>query len=221
MPNLRQSLSIKLIKVIQKYAPHTVVVLDRTYEISENVFNPKYYFTSKFMAEHVRPSPADRVLDMGTGSGIQAITAARTARKVVAVDINPEAVRFARKNVIANGLTGKVSIMHGDLFSPLNPEDRFDVILFTPPYLDGKPETLLEHALIDPDKGLAKRFFSSARQYLSLGGYVQMLYSSIAGHESLLKIIRDLGWELSLLAKSSTWSETFFIYRLTPVDRKN
>jgi len=214
---LRQSLFIWLIGKIQKFGSHRVTVLGKTYEISENVFNPKRYYTSKFMAEHIHVTSADRVLDMGTGSGIQAITAAGVALKVICVDINPEAVHYAKKNIQANGLEKRVSVIQGDLFSSLNPRSKFDVIFFTPPYFEGTPRTLFERALLDPDKSLIKNFFSTAKDYLTHNGYVQMMYSSIAHHEQVLQIIRDLGWKHSLMAKSKTWTETFFIYKISPV----
>jgi len=99
---LKQFLVIWLIKKVQKYGPHKVRISGRAYEISEHVFNPKYYFTSGFMAKHIMVTPEDTVLDMGTGSGIQAITAGHSGATVIAVDINPEAVRFAQKNIKAN-----------------------------------------------------------------------------------------------------------------------
>ena len=66
---IKQSLAVWLIKKIQKYGPHKVDVLKKTYEISEHVFNPKYYYTSKFMAKNISVTPEDVVLDMGTGPG--------------------------------------------------------------------------------------------------------------------------------------------------------
>ena len=75
MPSFRQSISIWLIKMVQFFGPHKVEVLGRTYEISKDVFNPKYYFTSQFMSRNMNISRSDVVLDMGTGSGILAITA--------------------------------------------------------------------------------------------------------------------------------------------------
>ena len=186
------------------------------YEISEDVFNPRFYYTSEFMARHIIVSSRDSVLDMGTGSGIQAITAGQHASKVVAVDINPEAVRFALRNVKANGLEDVVSVIEGDLFSPLGPYQLFDVILFTPPYLEGRPDRFFDHALFDRDKGLIRRFFEEANRYLKPGGYVQMLYSSIADPEHALEIASGLGWDHKHVASQETGTEKFFIYRLTP-----
>lgn len=213
---IKQPLAAWLIKKIQKYGPHKVSVMGRMYEVSENVFNPRFYYTSEFMARHIIVSFQDAVLDMGTGSGILAITAGKRASNVIAVDINSEAVRFARKNVKTHGLEDTVSVIEGDLFAPLGPCHMFNVILFTPPYLEGSPETNFDHALFDRDKSLIKRFFKEAKKHLKPGGYVQMLYSSIADPERVLKITSDLGWNHKLAASQGTGTEKFFIYRLSP-----
>ena len=213
---IKQPVAAWLIKKIQRFGPHKVRVSGGLYEISEHVFNPKYYYTSEFMARHIILSDKDSVLDIGTGSGIQAITAGKRASSVVAVDINPEAVSFARKNVKSHGLEDVVSVIEGDLFSNIAPEAMFNVILFTPPYLEGRPDTPFDHALFDENKTLIKRFFGEAGRHLKPAGYVQMLYSSIADPERTLKIITDLGWDHKLVASQKTGTEHFLIYRLTP-----
>lgn len=212
---MKQLLLVWLIKITQKYGPHAVRVLGMKFEISEGVFNPKYYYTSKFMAEHIRVAPDDVVLDMGTGSGIQAVVAAQTASKVAAVDINPAAVHYARKNVRSNGVEGVVSVIEGDLFSPLSPQNTFTVILFTPPYMEGTPGTDFEYALYDRSKELLRRFFTDAKEYLRPEGYLQMVYSSIAEPERALEISQRLGWKHTLIAEKKTRTETFFIYKFT------
>lgn len=204
-----------LIKKIQKFGPRRVHVLGRTYEISEDVFNPKYYYTSKFMAEHLNINPEDNVLDIGTGSGIQAITAGQTASQVIAVDINPRAVQSAGKNVRINRLEDTVSVIEGDLFSALDKQNQFSVILFTPPYLEGETKTVFDHALFDNNKQLVSRFFTEAKDYIKPDGYIQMIYSSIAGHEQVLEISEKFGWKHTLTAKEKTFTETFFIYKFT------
>jgi len=213
---LRQRLAVWLIQLIQRHGPRQVRVLGKTCRVSEGVFNPKFFGTSELMARHVEVRPEDAVLDMGTGSGIQAIVAGQRAARVVAVDISPEAVRCARENVRANGLEAKVSVVEGDLFAPLDPAQRFSVILFTPPYLEGTPRTSLDRALFDPGKALLRRFFSEAKEHLAPGGYVQMVYSSIADHRRALAIAEELGWNRREVARRRAFGETLRVYRLTP-----
>ena len=75
--------------------------------VTPSVFNPKVPRTGQFFASPPGFEPGLReadVLDMGTGSGVCAVFAATHARRVVAVDINPAAVRCARINALLNQL---------------------------------------------------------------------------------------------------------------------
>jgi release factor glutamine methyltransferase len=215
MSSIKQLISIWLIKLVQQFGPRKVEVLGRTYEISKDVFNPKYYFTSQFMAKNMSISQGDIVLDMGTGSGIQAITAGDKASKVIAIDINPEAVKFARINVKANNLENTVSVLEGDLFAPLKQQPLFNTVLFTPPYMHGSPKTDFEHALYDRNKQLIRRFFKEAGDYIKPDGYIQMLYSSISGQDQALEIAEQLGWKYTIIAHEKTLTESFMIFKLT------
>src|SRR5258708_40043817 len=84
------------------------------------------------------PGLGARALDMGTGSGVGAVFAARRGFQVVGVDLNPDAVRCARANVLLNGLEERIEIRHGAPFEPVSGE-RFDLVLWNPPFFRGKP----------------------------------------------------------------------------------
>ena len=84
-------------------------------------------------------NPRDKVLDMGTGSGVNAILAASKGAEVVAVDINPHALVAARDNAARNGVGGLVEVRHSDVFSEVT--ETFDLIVFDPPYRWFVPET--------------------------------------------------------------------------------
>jgi len=223
LTRVRQWLSAWAIRAIQLVGPRRVRVLGRTFRVNRHVFSPRPYLTSKFMARHLRFEPGDAVLDMGTGSGIQAIVAAATAARVVAVDINPEAVRLARENARANGVADKVTVLEGDLFAPLAACGRdvtvprlFDVILLNPPYLEGRVRSLLDHAMFDPGRRLHRRFFAEAGAFLAPGGCVLMVCSSLAEPGQALAIADELGWDASIVRRKRAWGETLFLYRLTP-----
>lgn len=218
MKNLKQRIAFWVFKKFQKRQTATVEVLGKTYNTDRYVFNPKFYKTSEFMARNTGVKEGAIVLDMGSGSGIQAITAAGKAKKVIAIDINPLAARKTMENALANGVADKVFAIQGDLFDALHYRAKFDLIIFTPPYMEGTPGSEIERSWFDPGKTLVARFFEEAKKYLKPGGYVQMVYSSIADPGRVLEIAGRRGWKHITVARKRSLLETFYIYRLR---RKN
>ena len=83
-------------------------------------------------------TPVDRVLDLGTGSGVQALAQAGVARKVVATDIHQRALDLAEVTLAANRVDN-VELRQGAWFAPVEGE-RFDRIVANPPFVVGLPE---------------------------------------------------------------------------------
>ncbi len=83
------------------------------------------------------PSAVARVLELCTGSGALAVLAAMRFpnASVDAVDISPDALAVAARNVAAHGLDGRITLRQGDLFGPIGGE-RYDLIIANPPYVD-------------------------------------------------------------------------------------
>ena len=77
-----------------------------TFHVSESVYEPAE--DSFLFAENLKVPDGASVIDMGTGCGILGIIAAENASKVVAVDINPHAVRCAKKNAKLNNVENKM-----------------------------------------------------------------------------------------------------------------
>ncbi len=77
--------------------------------------------------------PVDGALDVGTGNGIQALLAARHAEHVVATDVNPRALEYARFNVALNGAEN-VELRQGSFLEPAAGE-RFGLVVANPPYV--------------------------------------------------------------------------------------
>ena len=85
------------------------------------------------LATLIPTQPVDRVLDLGTGCGIQALHAARHARSVVATDISARAIKRASLTFALNGVSS-VELRQGDLFAPVAGE-LFDRIVSNPPFV--------------------------------------------------------------------------------------
>jgi HemK-related putative methylase len=146
--------------------------------ILPTVFNPRVLRSGEFFAQVIarhRLGEQGNVLDLGTGSGIAAVFAARLARRVVAVDINPAAVRCATINAVMNGLAAHIECRHGDLFGPVR-DERFDVIFFNPPFYQGAPRNARDAAWRGAD--LAQRFAAALDAHLAPGGRAYLLLST-------------------------------------------
>ena len=85
------------------------------------------------------PRQVTRVLDLCTGSGCLAILAARMFPNahIDAVDLSGDALEVARRNIADHKLGRRITLYHGDLFAPL-PDDKYDLIISNPPYVDAK-----------------------------------------------------------------------------------
>src|ERR1700680_532601 len=184
--------------------------------VTPSVFNPKVPRTGEFLASQIDARLAQQdwaVLDMGTGSGVCAIFAARHARRVVAVDINEAAVRCADINARLNHLEHKIDVRQGDMFAPVQGE-KFDLILFNPPFLRGTPRDDRERAWRSSD--VAERFAASLGAHLKPGGSALVLLSSFGDSPAFLQAFRKHDFTISVLAQRQFVNETLAIFRLKP-----
>jgi release factor glutamine methyltransferase len=187
--------------------------------VMPGVLNPRLMRTGQFFASQLSPavlaSDAD-VLDMGAGSGVCSIVAARHAKHVVAVDINAEAVRCTRINTLVNRVEDKVEVLKGDLFAPLG-ERRFDVILFNPPFLRRAPRDDADRAWASTD--VAERFAAGLAAHLKPRGAALVLLSSFGDASSFLGELQRNGFAISVLAERRFINERLAIFRIVPIER--
>jgi HemK-related putative methylase len=142
------------------------------------VSNPRLLRTGVFFGEFIDSlpiGPHTRVLDLGTGSGICALAAARRTTWVTAVDINPAAVRCLKANALVNELQNNVDVQLGDLFSPVHGR-RFDLVFFNPPFLLGEPRDARDAAW--RGTGVAEAFAAGLKDHLRPNGRALLLLSS-------------------------------------------
>lgn len=91
-------------------------------------------FEQVYLLRNTAMRHGDEVLELCTGSGVNAIFAAELAASVVATDVNPRALDFARFNQALNAPRGPIEFREGSLFEPLEAGRRFDTILVNPPF---------------------------------------------------------------------------------------
>jgi release factor glutamine methyltransferase len=188
--------------------------------VTPSVFNPKVPRTGEFLASLIDAKLVSRdceVLDMGTGSGVCAVFAAKYARRVVAVDINPAAVRCAGINARLNNLEHKIDVRLGDLFAAV-PDERFDLILFNPPFLRGAPRDDRDRAWRSSD--VAERFAAGLAARLTPRGTALVLLSTFGDGRHFLEQFSKQGLEISILAERRFVNEKLTVFKLASIVAK-
>jgi release factor glutamine methyltransferase len=162
---------------------------------------------------YVEKLVSGKVLDMGTGSGIQAVSAALKDNvvHVIAVDINPAALIEAEKRAIMYGVVDRIDFQLSELFE--NVCGCFDWIVFNPPYLPSEGEAD-ETSWVGGKNGgeIIKRFLADAQGYLSKNGTILMIYSS----ESMLLVDDFHGYSFEMLEEKEFFFEKIYCVRLSP-----
>lgn len=150
-----------------------------------------------------------RVLDVGCGSGILSLAANGKGADVLAVDINPEAVKHS-KNLGVNAVVS-------DLFD--NVRGKFDLIVFNPPYLPEDENEDEESKMVTTGgkKGfeILKRFFPKVKSYLKKDGIILVVISSLTNQDEVEKIIKKQNLNFKILNKERLFMEELLVYEIS------
>ncbi|MFE9567489.1 methyltransferase [Streptomyces sp. NPDC006692] len=127
--------------------------------------------------------PVDSALDLGTGSGIQALHAAQHATRVTATDLNPRALDFTRLTLALSGAP-EAELKTGSLYEPVG-DETYDLIVSNPPFVisPGARLTYRDGAMGGDD--LCRTLVQQAGERLNPGGYAQFLanWQHVEGEE--------------------------------------
>jgi release factor glutamine methyltransferase len=180
------------------------------------VFNPVVFRTGTILARTVASSPwaepkreDARALDLGTGSGVGAVFAARRGYRVTAIDLNPEAVRCVRTNALLHHLEDRIEAHEGDLFGPV-PGETFDLILFNPPFFRGEPKSRIDLAWRGTD--VLERFAAGLPAALVPGGVLLLLLSTDGEGDTLLKALQNQGFMMDEAARRDFGNEVVTVH---------
>jgi methylase of polypeptide subunit release factors len=188
--------------------------------VRPTVFHPRFFISSERFAEFIGTLDLSgkHVVDVGTGTGILALAAARAgAENVLATDINPNAALSANENARDNGLGGRVTGLCTNLLAAVAPRPLFDVILSSPPKHAGEPRNLADrgwHA--GPQYRDVAALFEQARERLKPGGRLYVMVSSDTDLDLFSSLIEKAGFRARQVAEYSLVIESLIIYELLP-----
>ena len=161
---------------------------------------------SELLAKYVAKFARGKVLDLGTGSGMQAEIALKFTKDVLAVDIDKETIEYVKNK----GIKAKVS----DLFS--NVRGKFDLIIFNPPYLPYEELEDKESKKITTGGKygyeILEKFFEQVNNYLNKDGKILIVFSSLTNKNKIDKIIKKNNFKFRLLETKKVFFETLYCY---------
>lgn len=160
--------------------------MGQPYYVDERVLIPRSPFgewIAKRFVPWIQPERVARICEIGTGSGCMAIACSQVfpETQIDACDISPDALAVARINVEQFGVESRVILHQSDVFSALEPNQQYDLIISNPPYvaqseIDELPEEFHHEpastALYAPNEGLAivDRLLKESIHYLKPDG---------------------------------------------------
>jgi len=173
---------------------------------------------SYLLVEQVKKYAKGKVLDMGTGSGIQAFEAGtlKKVKSVLGVDVDPEVIKYCnkkRKELSAK----KVKFQKSNLFSAV--KGTFDMIIFNPPYLP-QDTGIQDIALYGGKKGyeLTGKFLDQVNNHLESKGVLLLLFSSQTNKKKIEEFIEKNLLQFEQIAKHHQFFEDLYVYKITKTD---
>lgn len=174
-------------------------------QLSPHTFAPSTI--SSMLAEALRVERDDVVIDVGCGSGILGIIAAKLgASRVHATDASPDVVAVGRENAVSHGVADRITFYQGDLFDPIPEDVVADVIIGD---VSGIPDPIArESGWFPSGRGggpsgseLPIRMLEAARRRLSTRGRLLLPTGSLQDEAAILRAARSVYGALRKMAE--------------------
>jgi release factor glutamine methyltransferase len=171
------------------------------------VFHPGFFFSSRLILKFLATQNIDRksFLELGCGSGIISIFAAKQGANVTAIDINQKAVDNTLSNSIKNDVN--INVLESDLFSNV-PAMCYDWIVINPPYYPVDPRNKDEYAW---NCGLNHQYFyklfKEIGSYITTKSQVLMILSDVCDLQTIFSIAASYGFAFEEILQQKVWAD--------------
>lgn len=182
--------------------------------VPPGVFHPGFFFSTKLLISFLEKQDLKNknFLEMGSGSGLVSIFAAKKNANVTACDISPLAVTSTQENAEKNHAA--ISVFQSDLFREI-PSQQFDIIAVNPPYYKKHPASAAENAwYCGENLEYFHNFFQQVRVYMKPTSVIFMVLSDECDLGGIQAIADENGLRFELTLRERTVWENGFIFRI-------
>ncbi len=186
-----------------------------TLKVAPSVFHPGLLFSTKILVKFILKLDlkTKSVLELGAGSGLIALSAAKAGAKVLATDINPVAVASMQESKAKNKLS--LSILHSDLFKNIAAQ-KFDFIFLNPPFFAQEAKTDREKAFFcGANFEYFHQLLAQMGAYCCPSTVIYMILTDDCAIDTIRQIALSNGFVWELVYQELVWGETNFIFKLT------
>jgi len=185
-----------------------------TVKVLPGVFHPGLFFSTKMLLSFVDTLnfESKAFLELGAGTGIISILAAKKGATVYASDISSKAVENVKLNAAKNNV--QINIFESDLFKNI-PDIQFDYIIINPPYYIRDPRKEEEYAwFCGSNFEYFKSLFNSLSNYMGNDSKVFIILSEVCDIQKIksIGIENEFDWELKV--KKQIWGEKNYIFQI-------
>ena len=212
--------------VAHTYKPLLVKYLSSTRSYSYNgikldippeVFHPGFFFSTKLLLQYISKIDLGKktFLELGCGSGLIAITAAKKSAIATATDINRVAVGALKTNSAKNNVA--ITIIESDLFSNI-PKQAFDIIAINPPYYKKQPLAPKDYAWCCGENGeYFSKLFATLAHYTHTNSEIIMVLFDGCDMEMINPFAAKNNFVLRQVWRKKNMLEENFIFKIEPI----
>jgi release factor glutamine methyltransferase len=204
-----------LVKYLSKERPYSYKSIQL--RIHPEVFHPGYFHSTRILLNCMESLhlQGKKLLELGAGSGLISITAAKAGADVTATDINPVAMRYLQQNMASNHVD--LTVIVSDLFMMI-PRQVFDVVVINPPYYFDSPADFKAHAWYCGKNGeYFHSLFASLSNYTNSNTVILMVLCEGSNRQQIQSIAGEYGFEFKCMKEVQNLIERNYVYSIRQI----
>lgn len=200
----------------------TYKYLDITLKVKPGVFHPKFFSSTGFMLEFLEfmNFSGKKLIEIGSGSGLISIVAAKDGARVTAIDISRIAVENTKLNIELNKRilelrNGSIEVIESDLFEKIN-QGVFDLLIVNPPFYPGVAHKPEDHAwYAGQDMEYFKKLFTSCIGHMNSSSEMYMVLSEDCNFSRIFEIAKANSLSIQAVSVKQFITENLYIFKIT------